>query len=402
MKHLETNKILTESQHGFRKSHSCESQLLLTVEDLASSLNKNQQVDAILLDFSKAFDKVPHQRLLAKIKHYGIRDNLNNWISDFLGEQKQEVVLEGKHSTSSNVTSGVPQGTVLGPLLFFLFINDMPENILSTARLFADDCLLYRTINSIEDAKELQKDLDTLQRWEQTWLMEFNPDKCEVINIINKRSHVYHDYNIHGKMLAHVTHAKYLGLTFSTNMTWDKHIDIITKKANSTCAFLRRNISSCSTKVKAQCYTTLVRPNVEYAATIWDPYTKQNIDKLEQVQRRAARFVNGDYSTYNSVSKMIKDLNWPSLQQRRQNMKVIMMYRIVYNLIAIPSQVYLTPVITTTTRGHSMRFIVPHSRIKIHQYSFFPSAIRLWNTLPDTLVVLPTLEAFKAGIQLAE
>lgn len=155
-------------------------------------------------------------------------------------------------------------------------------------------------------------------------------------------------------------------------------------------------------KVKAHCYTTLVRPNVEYAATIWDPYTKQNIDKLEQVQRRAARFVNGDYSTYSSVSKMIKDLNWPLLQQRRQNMKLIMMYKIVYNLIAIPSQVYLTPVINTTTRGHSMRFIVPHSRIKTHQYSFFPSAIRLWNTLPDTLVVLPTLEAFKAGIQLAE
>ena len=210
----------------------------------------------------------------------------------------------------------------------------------------------------MENAEELKKDLDTLQRWEQTWLMEFNPDKCEVINITNKRSHVYHDYNIHGKILAHVTHAKYLGLTFSTNMTWNKHIDIITKKANSTCAFLRRNISSCSKKVKAQCYTTLVRPNVEYAATIWDPYTKQNIDKLEQVQRRAARFVNGDYSTYSSVSKMIKDLNWPLLHQLRQNMKLIMMY--------------------------------------------FPSAIRLWNTLPDTLVVLPTLEAFKAGIQLAE
>lgn len=165
---------------------------------------------------------------------------------------QSQVYAKYQRSTSSNVTSGVPQGTVLGPLLFLLFINDMPENISSTARLFAVDCLLYRTINSIEDAKELQKDLDTLQRWKQTWLMEFNPDKCEVINITNKKSHVYHDYNIHGKILAHVTHAKYLGLTFSTNMTWNKHIDIITKKANSTCAFLRRNISSCSKKVKAQ------------------------------------------------------------------------------------------------------------------------------------------------------
>ena len=224
--------------------NSCESQLLLTVDDLASSLNKNQQVIVILLDFSKAFDKVPHQRLLTKIQHYGIRDNLNDWIRDFLGGRKQEVVLEGKHSASSNVTSGVPQGTVLGPLLFLLFINDMPENISPTARLFADDCFLYRNVKNMEDAKQLQHDLDTLQRWERTWLMEFNPDKCEVINITNKRSYVHFDYNIHGKILTHVPHAKYLGLTFSTNLTWNKHIDNITKKAKSTCGFLRRNISS--------------------------------------------------------------------------------------------------------------------------------------------------------------
>ncbi len=194
----------------------------------------------------------------------------------------------------------------------------MPQNITSTARLFADDCLLYRTINSTEDAEELQKDLDILQEWEKTWLMEFNPDKCEVINISNKRFPLHYNYNIHGKTLAHVQHAKYLGLTISTNLSWNKHIDNITKKAN--CAFLRRNISGCSKNIKAQCYTTLVRPNVEYAATIWDPHTKRNMDKLEQVQRRAARFVNGDYSSYSSVSNMIKDLKWPSLQQRRSNM----------------------------------------------------------------------------------
>lgn len=143
------------------------------------------------------------------------------------------------------------------------------------------------------------------------WTLLKDGNKPGLWNSTNNRSHVHHDYNIHGKTLAHVTHAKYLGLTFRTNMTWNKQIDIITKKANSTCAFLRRNISCCSKKVKAQCYNTLVRPNVEYAATIWAPHTKQNIDKLEHVQRRAARFVNGNYSTYSSVSKMIKDLTWP-------------------------------------------------------------------------------------------
>jgi hypothetical protein len=175
------------------------------------------------------------------------------------------------------VTSGVPQGTVLGPLLFIIFMNDITTNTSSNVRLFVDDCLLYHTINCDADAITLQKYLDTMQQWEAKWLMEFKPDKCEVITITNKRSHINYPYNIHGKELVHVQHAKYLELTFSNN----KHIDNITKKAKATCAFLRRNINSCSRQVKVQCYTTLVRSNLEYAATVWDPYTKFNINKLK-------------------------------------------------------------------------------------------------------------------------
>ena len=131
-----------------------------------------------------------------------------------------------------------------------------------------------------------------MQQWEAKWLMEFNPDKCEVITITNKRSHINYLYNIHGKELKHVQHAKYLELTFSNKLRLNKHIDNITKKINATCAFLRRNINSCSRQVKTQCYTTLVCPNLEYAATVWDPYTKFNINKLEKCQHRAARLVN--------------------------------------------------------------------------------------------------------------
>ena len=190
MKHLDMYDILIDAQHGFRKSRSCESQLIMTVQDLANSLNRNEQVDGILLDFSKAFDKVPNQRLLEKLSYYGVRGNLHNWIKDFLTNQKQEVVLEGKHSSRSEVTSGVPQGTVLGPLLFLIFINDLTKNTSSNVRLFVAGCLLYRTINCEADAKTLQKDLDTMQQWEAEWLMEFNPNKCEVITITNKRCHI--------------------------------------------------------------------------------------------------------------------------------------------------------------------------------------------------------------------
>ena len=145
--YLDDHHLLKDAQHGFRKRRSCESQLILTVQDLAKGLNDGEQIDAMLLDFSKAFDKVPHQRLLEMLRHYGVRDSLNQWIADLLAYRQQAVVLEGVHSSATSVTSGVPRGTALGPLLFLVYINNMPEKISSTTRLFPDDSLVYRIIS---------------------------------------------------------------------------------------------------------------------------------------------------------------------------------------------------------------------------------------------------------------
>ena len=199
--HLENHTILTDYQHGFRKRRSTETQLILTIQDLASNLNSGEQTDAILLDFSKAFDKVPHQRLLLKLHHYGVRGTILDWIRDFLSDRTQEVVLDGTTSTRCSVTSGVPQGTVLGPLLFLVYINDMPSCIQSPARLFADDCLVYKRIRTADDCAKLQEDLQQLQEWEGRWLMQFHPEKCEVITISNRRSPIQFGYSIHGHHL---------------------------------------------------------------------------------------------------------------------------------------------------------------------------------------------------------
>jgi len=167
MRHFDRNEILTDCQHGFRKKRSCETQILTLVDELVKSLERGKQHDLAVLDFSKAFDKVPHSRLLAKLNHYGIRGNTLTWIQAFLSNRSQRVIVDGATSEPAPVTSGVPQGSVLGPTLFLAFINDLPLHVQSRSRLFADDCVIYREINSSSDSLTLQQDLHSLAKWEQ-------------------------------------------------------------------------------------------------------------------------------------------------------------------------------------------------------------------------------------------
>ena len=196
MDHLDQHSILSDKQHGFRSKHSTETQLILTTHDLSKSLNNKSQIDMIIMDFSKAFDTVPHNRLLNKLKRYGINNKIHAWISKFLTCRDQRVVVSGAHSPWTHVESGVPQGTVLGPLLFLIYINDLPNNIHCTVRLFADDCVLYREINNQLDSQELQKDLDELTKWEHDWQMNFDPDKCFVMRLTHARNIKQFDYTL--------------------------------------------------------------------------------------------------------------------------------------------------------------------------------------------------------------
>ena len=184
--HLDKFGVLTPLNHGFRKQHSCESQLLITVQDLINRKDKARtQIDVGVLDFAKAFDKVPHIRLMSKLRLYGIHGEVAAWISSFLSQRSQQVVVDGSTSDSADVKSGVPQGTVMGPLLFLLFINDLPQVVDpgTQVRLFADDCLIYRTTKSIHDQVQMQKDLDALQLWGELWGMKFNASKCNILTV---------------------------------------------------------------------------------------------------------------------------------------------------------------------------------------------------------------------------
>ncbi|XP_072043470.1 uncharacterized protein [Amphiura filiformis] len=399
IKHLNINNILTDSQHGFRKRRSCDSQLIVTIQDLAKGLEEKTQTDLILLDFAKAFDKVSHRLLVHKANHYGIRGSTLLWIQDFLSGRTQQVVVDGKTSSPTKVTSGVPQGSVLGPLLFLVYINDLPACVKnSTTRLFADDCALYKQIKSARDATLLQEDLDALQRWESTWLMKFHPSKCKVVRVTNKRKPTCATYSIRGESLEVVPSSKYLGLTIDSKLSFNEHADVTCKKANSTRAFLSRNFHHCSRRIKEATYMTYVRPIVEYAAAAWDPHTQRNIKKIEQVQRSSARYVTGSYDRHTSVTSLLKDLQWPSLENRRLQYRLSMLYRIRFNLVDIDWKDYLQEA-KSRTRGHNSRFWLPYCSTQQFASSFFQRSSRDWNKLEKDPADFRSLDAFKLALR---
>ena len=222
-------------------------------------------------------------------------------------------------------------------------------------------------------------------------------DTAILIRITNKRKIIRADYSIHGHVLGTTDQAKYLGVTIDSKITWGPHISNITRKANNTLAFLRRNISSCPRNIKETSYKTLVRPQTEYASSVWDHSTKTLITTLEAVQRRAARFITGNNRRESSITSMLQDIHLESLESTRlRKARCTMMYRVVNHLIDIPSS-SLQPV-RAGTRGHSQRFQQPSCTIRCYQDSFFPASIVLWNSLPPTLVSADSLDVFKTRI----
>ena len=333
MNHADANNIMYPLQHGFRRGLSCETQLIEFIDDVTINMDKGKQTDCLIMDFSKAFDKVSHSLLIHKLDHYGIRGKTNAWIRSFLSNRKQSVVVEGEMSSEVPVDSGVPQGSVLGPSLFLYYINDMPEGLSSssTVRLFADDTVVYMAITSDIDAEKLQDDLNKLAEWEIRWLMKFHPEKCNVLSITKNRNVIKRDYILHGHKLEHIKSAKYLGVELTSDMKWTSHVNNICAKANKTIGFLKRNINISNKSIKEKAYKSLVRPTVEYASAAWNPHQKGDIQKLEMIQRRAARFVQNRYHNTSSVSDMIDQLEWPTLEERRRTASLSVMYKLMNN-----------------------------------------------------------------------
>jgi len=398
MAHFVNNNLFSTCQHGFRPEHSCVTQLLNVMEDWTEVMESGGSVDVIYLDFKKAFDRVPHTRLLSKLSCYGLSGKLMDWIHHFLTNRKQRVNIRGSYSEWINITSGVPQGSVLGPILFIIFINDLPDVVLSILSLFADDTKLYRPIRSFNDHLILQQDINNLLSWNEKWQFFFNYQKCYVMSI--GHSPVIYQYTMATEdCVVPITRTygeKDLGVFFSPDLKFRKHISNIIHKANTIAGVIKRSFEYLDTTMLRTLYISLIRPHLDYASVIWNPHQVGDIRLLEQVQRRVTRLVfqlkNAPYN------ERLRSLNLPSLLYRRRRMDMIMVYKIARGLSGCPFEKFFCINNYTSTRNNGFKLYKQFSHLNTRKYSFSQRVINDWNSLPSTIIQSPNVVLFKTGL----
>lgn len=394
IKYLEEHNTIFKFQHGFRKGYSCETQLAGFTNDLYTSVDSGFQVDAVFLDFSKAFDRVPHHRLLLKLSKCNLHPDVLAWIKDFLTSRLQFTFVNNHASAFAQVTSGVPQGSVLGPLLFLVYINDLPSSVSSRVRLFADDLVIYRTISSDTDRCSLQSDLDTINAWCLRWLMPLNLTKTKQMSFSGGTPHFTTSYTISHNAIEVTNTYKYLGIHFRNDLKWHHHINVILASANRSLGLLRRNLKQAPSHVKRLAYVTLIRPKIEYASAIWDPHQAYLTNNLESLQNRAVRFIFSDYSTFSSVTALKQRAELDKLCVRRAYARLSLFHKIYFHP-TLHSDFFQPPSAIFPRRDHPNKVKRPLCHSSLYANSFLPNTISDWNDLPSHIATQTDITKFQ-------
>jgi hypothetical protein len=398
---------ITECQHGFLTGRSCATQLLETLNIWTKLLDeKGTTMDVIYLDFAKAFDTVPHKRLLNKLEAYGVNGRILKWIANFLQNRRQRVSVNGEKSPWTNVLSGVPQGSVLGPILFICFINDMPDKVQSYLRMFADDTKVFATANSEEETNRLQKDLDSLHEWSTKWQLHFNAGKCAVMHLGHSNNQT--DYSMgdpeNKTTLAKTQLEKDLGVYVDPSLKFSKHCEKAANKANRILGLIRRSFDHLDKEMLKTLYRGIVRPHLEYCNAAWSPQYKKDTKLLENVQKRAFRMVPELKEL--QYAEQMKEMNIPSLQYRRLRGDLIETYKYLHDIYAVNAQ-EIFPLHDETlddeeekpaTRGHSLKLAKLSGRLLNRQNFLSLRVFRIWNKLPESVVSAPSVETFKKRV----
>jgi hypothetical protein len=391
--HMDSNNLFTEHQHGFRDKRSTVTQLIEVLDNWTRALDDGKCVDVIYLDFQKAFDTVPHIRLMNKLEAYGIDGKVRQWIGSFLSNRRQRVCVNGIYSEWAAVTSGIPQGSVLGPVLFVVFINDMPEVVSSICKLFADDTKVYRDINTTDDNLALQDDLYHLSDWSDKWLLKFNNKKCKRMHIGGKNEKF--EYKLcrdSANAIEETLEEKDLGVIVEPDLSFRKHISTAVNKANKIVGVIKRTFDYRENDIINKLYCSLVRPHLEYANSVWAPYLRKDINSIENVQRRATKIIPGLADL--PYESRLTSLRLFSLAYRRRRGDMIRVYKMLHGLEKISSDIF-TLANSDKTRGHSLKLTKSSSKRNVRHHFFASRIINDWNGLPESIVSANSVNIFK-------
>ena len=395
LKHLNQFNMISELQHGFMEGRSCLTNLLESLECWTKALDDGYGVDVLYLDYRKAFDSVPHKRLLQKLSLYGVNGSALMWIENFLTLRTTRVGVRGYFSDWFQVLSGVPQGSVLGPLLFLLFVNELPSWIVNSMRMFADDTKVWAYIRSTEDSQSLQKDLDNLTTWSKEWLLHFNPDKCKVMHIGHKFDTKYYMMDDTRKVeLQSVSVEKDLGVFTTDNLKPSLQCQKAAAKARSVLGMVRRNFRKLNVNGFLLVYKSYIRPHLEYCVQAWSPYHQKDIQCLESVQRAATKLVPSLRKL--SYEDRLNRLGLTTLYQRRIRGDLIETYKILTGKVNVASDNFFRLHTNShNTRGHSLKLSVQRSRLDVRKNFFSLRVVRIWNGLPQDVVNSTSVTMFK-------
>ena len=395
-------------QSGFMPGDSTVYQLTHLYHIFSEALDKQKDIRVVFCDISKAFDRVWHSGLLSKLSRTGITGNLLKWFTNYLSDRKQRVVINGQFSNWASVLAGVPQGSVLGPLLFLIYINDITDEVQSSdVRLFADDTILYMFIdNPVLSAQALNEDLERISSWADQWLVKFSTPKTKTMQISKKKKHqVSPPILMNGTRVNEVQSHKHLGVTISNNLTWNDHIEEMVITAGKSLDILNALKYKLDRVTLERLYFAFVRSKLEYASIVWDNCSKYLSDLVESVQYRAGKIVSGAIQQ-TSHELLYKELGWERLEDRRKKQRL----KVFYKTINGETPVYLQNVLNAQHRGNNQYVLrnehnIPQIRSRTTSFyeSYFPQTIKDWNSLQNdiknsesTNIFLTRLNAEKA------
>ena len=404
IQHIKENELASLRQHGFTKGKSVTTNLLEVMNIWSEALMHNIPIDVLYLDYQKAFDSVPHLRLMKQVNSFGITGKASKWIQAFLSNRKQKVRVNGAESQWAPVLSGIPQGSILGPILFSLFVNDLPNEVSSLISLFADDTKIHLPLVSENSSDQLQEDLWKLETWAEMMQMRFHPLKCKVMHLgknNTRKDYFMHTANGDFHKLEKVDVEKDLGVYTDCSLKFSEHCQNKVNSANKTLRYIRHTFKYMDEDMFLLLYKALVRPHVEYATCIWNPYLKYNMDMIERVQRRATKIVPSLKDL--SYSDRLKKLNLETLEYRRRRADLLETYRIMNGDHIIDQSCYcsicpgkqmFTPALSSATRGHDRKLQIQEAT-GIRKHFFSTRVTKAWNNLSQNAVSASSVNSFK-------